>query len=284
MTPRRLVPLALPVLALLAAACASGGATVRTADTDARAPLAAAAAGDAAGEQAMAGRPAGARTLGVLPFEPADTLVDDLAVGLAELLMADLGKLPGLALVERVRLDDVLREQHLDTARVDPATAVRVGRLVAAGQLVRGTLAAVGDTAIRFDVGLVDVATSGVSDAWVGSARATGIFAVERQLVARLALALGVAVPPEVDARLAARVAYPVEAFQAFARGARAEADGNLEAAAEAYDVAAAAAPSFDVAATKSATVKRQAKAKGAREVRPRRLPKVPVRLPTRSP
>ena len=221
---------ALPLLlATVASGCATPGATVRTLGEGARATQSADASAAAQDEKALAGRRARS-TLAVLPFEPADTAVDDLAVGLAELITADLGKFPELRLLERVRLDDVLREQNLDTSRVDPASAVRVGRLIAAQRLVRGTLASVGDTAITFAIGLVDVASSVVTAAYEGQADANHIFEAERMVVQRLAVALGVAVPPELDARMAERTSYAPDAFRTFAKGARQEADGEFSA------------------------------------------------------
>lgn len=253
-TPRLVVG----TLFALSAGCASSGATVRTLGEGAREAQLADATSAAADERALGGRRARA-TLAVLPFESADTAVDDLAVGFAELIIADLGKFPELRLLERGRLDDLLHEQGLDTSRVDPTTAVRVGRIIAAQRLVRGTMASVGDTAIKFDVGLVNVSSSEVTAAYEGEANANGIFAAERLVVQRLAVALGVAVPPELEARMAERASYAPDAFRSFAKGARQEADGDLSAAADSYTKAAGIAPSFDVAVSKSTSVKQRA-------------------------
>ncbi len=272
-------------LAILAAGCASSGASVRAADGSQREALTTEAASLAEGEKALGGRRASA-TLAVLPFESADTTLDDFAAGFAELITADLGKFPQLRLLERVRLDDVLREQGLDSARVDPATAVRVGRLIAAQQLVRGTVSSEGDTLLRFDVSLVDVGTSQLTAAYTGEARSDAIFAAERLVVARLAKALGVEVPPDLDARMASRSSYAPEAFRAFARGARQESDGDLTAAAASYEKAAVIAPTFDVASAKSVTTKQRAgdRAKSAAPRRPRRVPRPPARTPSTRP
>ncbi len=262
---------ALPFVVAMLAGCASSGATVRTLGEGAREAQRAEAGAIAADEKAMGGRRARA-TIAVLPFEPADSAVDELSTGFAELIIADLGKFPELRLLERVRLDDVLREQGLDTSRVDPASAVRVGRIIAAQRLVRGTMASIGDTAVRFEVGLVTVSSSEVTAAYEGQASADGIFAAEAMVVRRLAVALGVTVPSELDARLSERASYASDAFRAFARGARQEAEGELSAAADSYAKASVIAPSFDVASTKSASVKQRAAERG----------KVPQRRPRR--
>ncbi len=273
--PRHHVQSSCLLTAMLLAGCASSGASVRALDPAARADQQASTHATAQGEQALAGRAVSA-TLAVLPFEPADTAVDELAIGFAELLISDLGRFPGLRLLERVRLDDVLHEQGLDTMRIDPASAVRAGRIIAAQQLVRGTVASEGDTAIRFDVGLIDVTTSDLVAAYAGAARADAIFAAERLVVQRLARALGLEVPPELDARMAERARFAPSAFRAFARGARQEAEGDLTAAAESYASAVSVAPSFELAQNRSAAIRRDGgdRAKGS-AARLRRVPRV---------
>ena len=266
------------------AACASSGASVQTVGGRERETQQGLAGATAEAERTLAGRQAVA-TIAVLPFEAADSSVDDLALGFAELIATDLGRFPALRLLERARLDEVLQEQRLDTARIDPTTAVRLGRLIAAQQLVRGTMAGTGDTAITFDVGLVDVGTSQLRAAYSGQAGPSGIFAAERLVVQRLARELGVEVPPEVDARMAARESFPIEAFRSFARGVRHEADGELGAAVEAYAKASGLAPTFDVATARGSSAKQRMveKAKSVPTARDRRRPR-PARPATRPP
>ncbi|MBI3791566.1 MAG: hypothetical protein HY275_11905 [Gemmatimonadetes bacterium] len=248
---------------------------MRTATGDGRADQQAQAADVAAGEASLGGRQVAA-TLAVLPFESSDSATDELSLGFAELLTADLGRFPGLRLLERIRLDDLLHEQGLDSARIDPASAVRVGRLLAAQQLVRGAMAADGDTAIRFDVGLVDVGTSALTAAYAGAARADAIFVAERLVVQRLASVLGLMVPPDLEAKMAARASFPPDAFRAFARGARQEAEGDMPAALASYARAAEDAPSFDVAVSKTASLRRAVdRNRSGATTRPRRVPRV---------
>ncbi|HZI44674.1 MAG TPA: CsgG/HfaB family protein, partial [Ilumatobacter sp.] len=72
-----------------------------------------------------------------------DTALAPLAYALADLLMTDLARSAQLRIVDRLRLDALLREVRLvEAGRVDTATAPRVGRLVGARRLVIGALAA----------------------------------------------------------------------------------------------------------------------------------------------
>ncbi|MBI2796840.1 MAG: hypothetical protein HYX65_09065 [Gemmatimonadetes bacterium] len=270
----------------LLAGCGSG-ATVRTATPSGRAGADSAARSALQAERALGGRPRGALTVGVLPFESADSSVDDLSYGFAELVQADLGTLGGIRLVERLQMDELMKEQSLDTARTDLATRARTGRLVAAGQLVHGRMAASGDTAVQFDVALLNVETSAVGTSLAGTARADALFEAERRVVAKLAVALGIEVPRELELAQRARNAYPAEAFRAFSAGARAEASGDLETASTQYSLAVAAAPGFAVAEGKARSVRQQAAGqarKAVQKVVPRRpavrRPSPPARIP----
>ena len=246
--------------------CASG-ATVRSAPVGDRARPDSGARADASAELALGGRTRAALTIGVLPFESADSSVDDLSYGFAELIQADLAKFSGIRLVERLQMDELAREQSLDSGRTDIATRARTGRLVGAAQLVRGQMSAVGDTAVQFAVELLRVATSEVGASLVGTARADALFDAERRVVAKLAVALGLEVPREVELAQRARNNYPAEAFKAFSAGARAEAGGDYEGASAQYSLAVTAAPGFEAAASKSKSAKQKAASQSRKAV-----------------
>jgi len=75
------------------------------------------------------------RSVGVTPFavSTSDTTIAPLAYGLADILITDLQRSGQLQLVDRLRLDALLREVELvGPGRVDTMTAPRVGQLVGA--------------------------------------------------------------------------------------------------------------------------------------------------------
>src|SRR2546430_1195519 len=88
-------------------------------------------------EAELAPEPAAPSTLAVLPLVIAgDSSVQPLARGLAELITTDLAVIRTLRLLERVQIGTVLDELKLaESARVDPATAARVGRLLRAERM-----------------------------------------------------------------------------------------------------------------------------------------------------
>lgn len=98
------------------------------------------------------------------PLEP-------LKVGLAQMLITDLREIPGVDVVERSRIQEVLDEIELGhSGKVDEVTAARIGKLVGARWMVMGGFFELGGT-LRIDARLVEVETgkivfaSGVNDA-----------------------------------------------------------------------------------------------------------------------
>src|SRR5262249_32672403 len=108
------------LMTLLLAACATNPASRRAAliaDADRDAKLA------VANEARLNAETIPPRTLAVVPFTVAtrDTLLTPLGFGLADLLTTDLSQSSQLQMVERLRIDAILRELRLvDAGVTDP--------------------------------------------------------------------------------------------------------------------------------------------------------------------
>ena len=106
--------------------------------------------------------------------------------GLADMLITDLTQAPGLEVVQRERLEVVLREQSLQAAgRIEEKTAVRIGRLTGATVILLGSATRVGDT-LRLDAHLLDVERGTVLGAASVDGRLDDILLLEKQLASRL--------------------------------------------------------------------------------------------------
>jgi TolB-like protein len=131
--------------------------------------------------------PAPPSSIAVQPVLPGDLVVsvlpfDDrtrqpelgwMRKGLPDLLAGELARLPHVTVVQRDRLEEVVREQSLQlSGRVDESSAVRVGRLAGATVLLTGSMTTVGST-LRLDVQFVGVERGVVLD----SASAEGVVA-----------------------------------------------------------------------------------------------------------
>jgi TolB-like protein len=243
----RLSRAALVALALPVAACRTAGAPpARPASTLARAQEEARAA--IARERAMRTTSLPARTVGVTPLRLAspDTAIAPLAYGLADLLLADLATSRQLVVVDRVRLDVLVREIRLaGRGLVDSASAPRVGRLVGARQLVLGTLAAQPDGRLRIDARLADVTTGRVQSVVTGSSPLTEILDAEKELAFRLLAQLGVTLTPAERAAIALRPTRDLSALLAHGRAVRFETEGRYDQAAREYARALQLDPDF---------------------------------------
>src|SRR2546430_6775940 len=106
--------------------------------------------------------------------------------GLADMLITDLTQPTGLEVVQRERLEVVLREQSLQAAgRIEEKTAVRIGRLTGATVILLGSATRVGDT-LRLDAHLLDVEPGIVLGAASVDCRLDDILLLAKQLASRL--------------------------------------------------------------------------------------------------
>jgi tetratricopeptide (TPR) repeat protein len=136
-----------------------------------------------------------------------------LGTGLAETVSAGLAAVPGLAVVSRERILEVLREMGLPPDADDPALAVRVGREVGAHGVVSGAYQSLGDR-IRVTARVTETATGRVAlNPRVDGAR-EAIFELQDRLVAELVAGLRGQLPaarPEET--------QSVEAYEACSKG-----------------------------------------------------------------
>jgi TolB-like protein len=136
-----------------------------------------------------------------------------IGTGLAETVSAGLAEVPGLAVVARERVLEVLREMGLSADADDPALAVRVGRELGAHGVVSGAIQSLGDR-IRVTARVTETATGKVVlNPRVDGAR-EAIFDLQDRLVAELVAGLRGQLPA---AR--AEETQSLEAYEACSKG-----------------------------------------------------------------
>jgi TolB-like protein len=110
--------------------------------------------------------------------------------GLADMLITDLRQGIGVEMVQRERLEDVMREQSLQAAgRIEERTAVRVGRLTGATVMLLGSATRVGDI-LRLDAHFLDVERGTVLGAASVAGPLDDVLGLEKQLASRLLVLL----------------------------------------------------------------------------------------------
>lgn len=182
--------------------------------------------------------------LSVLSFEDRAHLSDLIWLrrGIPDILISQLARDPSLILVQRERLDEVFREQFLQSSgSVADESAVRLGRLVGATVLITGSYAVIGH-AIRIDAHLLSVEQGTI----LGTAFAEGpledTMAVVRALVAKIAELIPGGAGHHAEG-LSAVQAAPAAKENALGEALRV--DGKPLEALEAFERALATDPSF---------------------------------------
>lgn len=120
-----------------------------------------------------------------------------LRKGLAQMLISDLSALDAVRLVERDRLEEVLQELKLNqSAKIDPASAGKVGKLLGARLLVLGAYFDLMGV-LRADARVVEVETGRVLHSVGASGQPGDFLTVEQRLSEELKRALaGMPAPP----------------------------------------------------------------------------------------
>jgi TolB-like protein len=166
------------------------------------------------------------RSVGVPPMAltASDTTLSALGYGLAELLSNDLARSSRLTVVDRLRVEAVLRELQLaSSGAVDTAAAPRVGRLIGARRLVLGGVRQLPGGDVQITVQIADVVTHGVTKVVSARAPLSRIFEAETSLAFQIFTALGIALTPAERASIEAAPTRNVAALLAYSRGVRDE-------------------------------------------------------------
>ena len=219
-----------------------------------RQELAATAKSAVAAEQQLVTQPGSATTVAVMPlrFSGADTSLQPLERGLAELITIDLSRSSKLTVVERARLQALLDEIKLQrSGATDSTTNVRAGKIIQAGSIVNGSIMQDGDR-LRVDAAIVSTQTSQASGGASSENTLEELFTIEKAIVLKLFEDLGVVLTTAERALIEERPTRSMQAFLAYSRGLKLEDEGKYDDAARSFNDASRLDPSFGAAAQRS--------------------------------
>lgn len=109
-----------------------------------------------------------------------------LRTGLVDMLVAELANNPSLIIVQRERVDEIIREQAFQlSGRVTDESTVRIGRLIGANVLMTGRMI-VADGLLRLDAQLVGIEQGTILGAVSADGRLDDVASVARLLVAKV--------------------------------------------------------------------------------------------------
>ncbi len=169
-------------------------------------------------ESSITGASLDRTAVAVLSFENngSDRTLDPLCRGLAEMVTTDLSKVRALKVVERLRLQTMLEElQFGETDLAAPETVPRIGRLVGAHRIVKGSFASTADGMLHIDASVTTTTDANIEafDSILGPKE--NIFRAEKDLVLRLLGSLSIPLSPEEREAI---LTIPTENFFAFLR------------------------------------------------------------------
>ena len=201
-----------------------------------------------------------ANTVAVLYFENkgGQRNLDPLQKGIAEMLITDLSKVKSLRVIERIRMQKMMEElQFSQSGLVDDKSAPRMGKLLGANRLLKGSFFDLTSARVRVDA-LVARSITGELDATTDITGSTKDFVrLEKELVFKILNELKISIS---DDEREAILTVPTENFFAFlqySRGLDLEDRGLYSEAAQAYASAVAADPSFTQARSSMVSAQR---------------------------
>ncbi len=176
-------------------------------------------------------------TLAILPFENNSVTNGEkyapLGKGFAAMLTTEIArKVPAVKMVERSRIDAILREMQLGmSGATDEETAVRAGYLLGARHIAFGSFMVLGEQ-VRIDIRFIRVETSAVVAAESVLGGSGEILALIGRLAGNIAVSLSGAISPSstppVKGKLEAALFFS-RGLEAMNRGMTAEAKGWFE-------------------------------------------------------
>jgi len=245
---------------VVSAGCASGHPTTTLSPAEGNAAARAAIAAERTIDPARI--PDRAVAVPPMAITASDTTLSALGYGLSDLLATDLARSSRLTVVERLRLEAVLRELRLsNSGMVDTATAPRLGRIIGARRLVIGGVRQLPGGDVQITAQVADVVTHRVTNAVSARAPLSRIFEAETQLAFQIFNALGVTLTPAERVAIEQAPTRNVAALLAYSRGVREESYGRYGAAGQQYRAALDADPSFSEASLRMSNLGVQAAA-----------------------
>jgi tetratricopeptide (TPR) repeat protein len=212
-----------------------------------RQELAVVAKGAVAQEQRLSTQPGSAKTVAVMPlrFTGADTSLQPLERGFAELITIDLARSSQLTVVERARIQALLDEIKLQqSGQTDSSTNVRAGKIIQAGRIVSGGIVQDG-ARLRVDAAIVNTQTSAIAGGAANENTLDQLFSIEKAIVQQLFDSLGVTLTAAERKALELVPTRSFQAFLAYSRGLMLEDQGRYDAASRSFNEAARIDPGF---------------------------------------
>jgi tetratricopeptide (TPR) repeat protein len=212
----------------------------------------------ASNEEGLAKQQTPSNAVAVFPlvYMGSDPRFSSLGLGLSEMMTVDLGQVKQLKLVERIRVDELMQELKFGaSSAVDPTTAPRVGKFLAAGQLVGGRFTVGADNSLRMDVASFNIAKQKEPTTATESDDLENLFKVQKEIVFDIIKKMGITLTRSEQVAIQRIPTKNLQAFIAYSIGLEKEGQGDFGAASVYFKQASALDPSFERAKGKAESV-----------------------------
>lgn len=199
-------------------------------------------------EAELAATPPRPRTMAVFPFTYVGSAPDVRPLGraLSQMLVTDLSQTDRLTVLERVQVQYLAEELALaEAGRIDPATAVRGGRILGAERVVQGQLGGTGEELVLDAAVVASGEDPEAAEPLSARDALARFFDLEKQLALDLYEAAGVQLTPAERERVTQRRTENLEAVLAFGLGLEAQDAGRYSEAADHFERAVSLDPGF---------------------------------------
>lgn len=209
----------------------------------------------AANEDSLGARKPPSNAVAVFPlvYQGSDQRFSALGEGLSEMMTIDLGRVRKLKLVERIRVQELMNELKFSASgAVDPATAPRMGRFLAAGQIVGGRYNVSADNTLRLDVASLDIGKGKAPTEQTQSDELANLFRVQKEMVFKVVKDMGITLTREEISAIETIPTKNLQAFIAYSIGLEKEGQGDFESAGVYFKQASTLDPAFAPAKAKA--------------------------------
>ena len=161
-------------------------------------------------------------TVGVVDFDAThiDPELAPLAKGLAEFTAIDLAKVDQLRVVDRLKIEMILKELELSSSQyADPSAGPRLGKLIGSSQLVTGAMTGLGGESLRLDGAVVKTTDSTVKTTDPSEGELQNIFKIQKEFVFKVLDQMGIELSAEMRDSLQQTPTDSYLAFLAYCRG-----------------------------------------------------------------
>ncbi len=171
---------------------------------------------------------------------------EPLSKGLAEMIITDLSLVKELDVIERLRLNKIMEELNLsNSGLVQEETAPRLGKLLAARHLVKGSYLVMPDLTLDLNAGIYQAADVLVPQNADFNGNLAQLFRMEKELVLRILAYFNITLTPSLRERILQIPTENMMAFMSYCRGLDAQDRGELNKAREFFKQAVEYDPDF---------------------------------------